>query len=63
MERVLGSRTYITWQDLDNLSYMGQVLQETLRLYPPAPASARDITEDVTVDGIRIPAGSSVVVC
>ena len=40
------------------LSYVfWQVLKETLRLYPSAPGTSREIPEDMTISGIHIPAG------
>lgn len=36
---------------------VAQVLKETLRIYPTAPGTSRDIEEDMTIDGVRIPAG------
>ena len=37
-------------------------MKETLRMYPVAPGTARYVTEEVTIDGIRIPAESRVYV-
>lgn len=39
-----------------------QVLKETLRIYPPAPGTSRDVAEDMVIDSIHIPGGFSVVV-
>lgn len=33
------------------------MLKETLRLYPTAPGTSRDILEDIVIDGVRVPAG------
>ncbi len=38
------------------------MLKETLRLYPTAPGTARDIQEDMVIDGVHIPGGVSCVV-
>jgi cytochrome P450 len=43
-------------------SYTGQVLAETLRLYPPVYALFREATADAAVGGYRLPAGSKVTV-
>lgn len=32
-----------------------QVLKETLRLYPTAPGTSRDVPEDIVINGIHIP--------
>ncbi len=51
------------WEDLERLPYTRQVIQETLRLYPPAPGlSTRAVTADDVVAGQRIPKGAQVVV-
>lgn len=33
------------------------MLKETLRIYPTAPGTSRDILEDIVIDGVRVPAG------
>lgn len=43
--------------DLERLPYTAMVFKETLRLYPPAWALAREGSQDAMVDGHRIPAG------
>jgi cytochrome P450 len=42
------------------LAYTRQVLQEAMRLYPPAPLIVRDAEQDVVVGGERVAAGTSV---
>jgi len=56
-ERILGNRA-ITSDDLDDLPYCDCVFQETLRMYPPAPAVARKITKAMEFNGIKIPEGA-----
>jgi cytochrome P450 len=55
--RVLGNRA-ITADDLDDLPYCDAVFNETLRLYPPAPAVARKITKEMDLGGVIIPEGA-----
>ncbi|KAM9356433.1 cholesterol 24-hydroxylase-like [Pholidichthys leucotaenia] len=57
VDDVIGMKCDISYDDLGKLSYLSQVLKETLRLYPTAPGTSRDILEDVVIDGIRIPGG------
>ena len=49
-----------TFGDLPKLEYTEQVLKEAMRLYPPVPQIPREPTEDVTLDGYHVPAGSTV---
>lgn len=44
-------------------SLVGPVIEEVLRLEPPAPTTPRVTTADVEVCGVRIPAGSPVMLC
>ncbi|HEY7477191.1 MAG TPA: cytochrome P450 [Actinomycetota bacterium] len=44
------------------IPYTSAVVRESMRLYPPAWAIGRRAIEDHTADGVRIPAGSVVVV-
>jgi cytochrome P450 len=60
LESVLGGRAP-TIDDLPALSYTRQVLDETLRLYPPAWASNRSTLADDEICGYFIPANSVVV--
>lgn len=59
VDDVIGMKWEISYDDLGELIYLSQVLKESLRLYPPAPGTSRDIPEDIVIDGIRIPRGTS----
>ena len=58
---VLGGRTP-TREDLPKLVYTRMVIDEALRLYPPAWAFARVTQADDELGGYRIPAGATVTV-
>ena len=47
--------------DIPRLSYTKMVIQETMRLYPPAWGMSRGIVNDDEIDGYPIPAGALMV--
>ena len=59
LERVLGGGAP-TAETLPNLVYLRQVIDETLRLYPPAPTMLRSAVADDVVCGRRVPRKASV---
>ncbi len=59
VEAVLHGRTP-AFDDLPNLRYTRMVIDEVLRLYPPAWAITRTAVADDEIAGFRIPAGSPV---
>lgn len=61
VDEVLGKRTP-TVSDLADLPYTRMVLEESMRLYPPAWATTRQAYADDEVGGQRIPAGTPVTV-
>ncbi len=61
LDRVLGGRSP-TPEDLGRLVYLRQVLDETMRLYPPLPLTLRTAAADDVVCGRRIPRKSIVAV-
>jgi cytochrome P450 len=62
LARVLAGRAP-THDDLANLPYTKMVIEEAMRLYPPAPGlSNRAVLEDDEVAGIKIPKGAQVAV-
>ncbi len=58
--RVLGGRA-ATFEDLPALSFTENVVLETMRLYPPAWAIARQSLESVEIAGFRFPRGAEFV--
>ena len=61
LDRVLQGRTP-TYEDLDHLPYTRAVFDESLRLYPPAPAVQRKAVTHTTVGGVSLPAGALILV-
>lgn len=58
VDAVIGMKKEISNDDLGELTYLSQVLKETLRLYPTAPATSREVSEDMTVGGYHVPGGA-----
>jgi cytochrome P450 len=48
--------------DMDKLPWTRAVVSEAMRIYPPAWTVERDALDDDEIDGVRIPAGSTVAV-
>ncbi|XP_028996169.1 cholesterol 24-hydroxylase-like [Betta splendens] len=57
VDDVIGTKQEISYDDLGQLVYLSQVLKETLRLYPTAPGTSREMAKDMVIDGIHIPGG------
>ena len=55
IDRVLGERTEVTFQDVNELKYCSAIFKETLRLYPPATHVLRVTPEDIDVNGTKVP--------
>ncbi|CAB4019433.1 cholesterol 24-hydroxylase-like [Paramuricea clavata] len=51
VNEVLGGRDYVQFDDLAKLKYLGQVLEESLRKYPVAPAPSKVLAKGITVGG------------
>ncbi|XP_040268462.1 cholesterol 24-hydroxylase-like [Bufo bufo] len=55
VDEVIGVKRDIEYDDLGKLQYLSQVLKESLRLYPTAPGTSREIEEETIIEGFRIP--------
>lgn len=61
LDQVLaGSRA--RFEDVPKLSVTRAVVRETLRMYPPAWAAGRVVTQEISLGGVPVPAGTQVVV-
>jgi len=47
-------------EDAGNLKYLECCMKESSRLFPSVPGIERKATEDVELDGFKVPAGTSV---
>lgn len=61
LDRVLGDKRP-TADDLPNLPYTRALFDESVRLFPPAPAIQRKAATETTVGGLTLPAGSVVLI-
>ncbi|XP_071832850.1 cholesterol 24-hydroxylase-like isoform X1 [Apostichopus japonicus] len=59
-DEVIGSKTFISYEDTCQLKYMNLVLKEVLRIAPPVTGVQRTNEEDIIVNGLKIPAGSNI---
>ncbi|XP_022090938.1 cholesterol 24-hydroxylase-like [Acanthaster planci] len=57
---VFGDKERIEYSDLGKLEYLSMVIKETLRLWPPAFGTNREMACDMTVLGYKIPQGTVV---
>ncbi|KAF2675837.1 cytochrome P450 [Lentithecium fluviatile CBS 122367] len=53
----------VTSTDIDKLSYLNAVLNETSRLFPPVPLTLRETEAPTTIQGHYIPANTTVIIC
>lgn len=57
-DKIPSSESWISWGLMESLPYLHGVCEETLRLYPTVPTTAREAVRDTTVAGYRVPAGT-----
>ncbi|NWJ11113.1 CP46A hydroxylase, partial [Crypturellus undulatus] len=59
VDEVIGAKRDIDYEDLCKLTYLSQVLKESLRLYPPVPGTLRWTEKELVIGGIKIPANTT----
>ncbi|XP_055540138.1 cytochrome P450 4d1-like [Wyeomyia smithii] len=63
--RVLGkdqTTKQLTNMQIQQLEYLDMVVKESLRLMPPVPFIGRSLVEDMEINGITIPAGTTITI-
>ena len=60
INEVLGERTEITYQDVNKLKYCSNIFKEALRMYSPVVIISRLIPEDMAINGIEVPKGTTI---
>jgi cytochrome P450 len=61
LDRVLGGRMP-TYADLAELKWTRMVIEEAMRLYPPAHTIARTALGEDRIGGVRVPAGATITI-
>ncbi|XP_072013133.1 cholesterol 24-hydroxylase-like [Amphiura filiformis] len=62
VDAVLGERVDVTYEDINKMGYMMQVLKESLRIWTPVAGTMRELKSDVQVMGHNIPADSLILI-
>ncbi|OWF56653.1 Cytochrome P450 4F4 [Mizuhopecten yessoensis] len=60
--KVLGDRTHVEWSKIKELSCLTLVLKESMRMFSPVPSVGRITTQEVDLDGFKIPANIEIYV-
>jgi cholesterol 24(S)-hydroxylase len=55
IDRVLGQRTVVSFQDVNELKYCAAIFKEALRLFPPVSSLARVTQKKMEINSYAIP--------
>jgi len=62
VDTVLGSKSFVSSEDLIKMEYLNQVFQESLRYWDPIPWLFRTNVNETSFEGYKIPPWSNIVV-
>ncbi|KAF2894690.1 hypothetical protein ILUMI_11483 [Ignelater luminosus] len=63
LDEIFGeSNRPVSFEDIQSLRYMEQVIQETWRLFPPIPMIAKKPTTDIQLENCVLPEGSTIAI-
>ena len=57
VDQVLGDKELVEPEDIEKFKYLGMVIKEAMRLFPPVPAVSRHCVEGDVLGGYKIPKG------
>ncbi|XP_033748160.1 cytochrome P450 4F4-like [Pecten maximus] len=60
--KVLGDRTQVDWSDIKEFSRLTLFLKESMRMFSPVPSVGRLTTQEVDLDGLKVPANMEIYV-
>ncbi|XP_067941507.1 cholesterol 24-hydroxylase-like [Watersipora subatra] len=62
VDDVVGKKAFVSNEDITKFSFMTTLIKESLRFYPPATGIVRGVRDESILDGLRIPAGSRLLI-
>ena len=60
VQSCLDENKELSFENLNHLSYLTQFIKESMRLSSPVPFVGRTLTQPLTLDGYRLPAGTNI---
>ena len=59
INQVLAEKTYVSYEDFNELKYCSAVFKESLRLWPPVGRIVRLCTDEMNINGVKIPSNTA----
>ena len=61
VKEALSDEEELTWEKLEKLQFLENVIKESLRLHPPADVTSRVTLSDVEIGGYFVPRGTMII--